>query len=991
MDCILISHCHNELIGDLNNTFPFLIQEILLNQDVYSTPGLLPAIGKLGNSMVACLGPDYVLGSENYEVCRSIVSELRAPDASGVRIKEDMLASALESVLYAQMLVLFAPTALPTSQHIRVLVATLPSRQPQLRRAAADTLRHLSEKDTSKVLDHNIESALFAALDGETDAVATQQLQASLQVLLVHGAGKEPSRWIALLGEVATSVPPTKSGSKEENMMDLEDPGSGLRTESVETPVDVVKASSLTPRLRTRAFAAKCLVEIPQLCMKEDSRHCDALSAVKRPNHDWLVLSTEKIVDIGFRMATGEVDCLRSCGVQILHNILKCVGDSKDPLSSKELLMYQYQAQYVSALRASLSTKDTSPAVNAAGFALAASFLEKGIDGGDSIVMEKLISLLCSPLSLWSTGSPDPTQIAYAEWVAAGARVALLESHAICATLGEDSMISSKTNLVNEVITRAQGPFYTILVECWTGLMEDAVVLYMEDAPCHQAHSLRLYGRLGTSKAPKLNKAAKGIQKSLMRAWPKILDATSYVLLKDRTVSHGNTGFSRHESLFEILVAFTYIPQYTECWTSTLRVMSRLLDKRYIKEGWIDDGKVLESALIVMNIVNRISDTIVENSAELVQLAARILKTLFVEVSKAGISARTRQLGAMLYSCLDTSVLKCPEGVKECISAFTEGLEIHAQKAGIIENVDFFLFHSISTGLRVLQTASLEQSMNIASQQISHALKIAASCVSFLGPASMVDPNVPSVEEILTYGAEASCKLLLDATSEQNVEKSKCAALCILYLGSLSSYKITTYNGQEGTAHDLTPTQNTCLIVLDRALYAGSASRDGVFDASLQWLESNPPPFWAISCIGTVFPHCIAALVEATEQHGQWSDFPHLQHALGVLCFACELGGEFAGICIRWTVPLMVKIASRFASDADTSMASLSVKYLTRLATGNAASEFKSAMSELPEKDRLHLHDVIKSNSRTTPRDPEVSKRKEGLQTLNLSRFRSSS
>jgi hypothetical protein len=50
----------------------------------------------------------------------------------------------LERVLYAQMLIIFAPHAVPAAAHLPLLLATLGSRQPALRRAAADTLRHLA-------------------------------------------------------------------------------------------------------------------------------------------------------------------------------------------------------------------------------------------------------------------------------------------------------------------------------------------------------------------------------------------------------------------------------------------------------------------------------------------------------------------------------------------------------------------------------------------------------------------------------------------------------------------------------------------------------------------------------------------------------------------------------------------------------------------------------------------------------------------------------
>ena len=47
---------------------------------------------------------------------------------------EDAAAAALETVSYAQMLVLFAPQAVPATAHLPLLLDTLPSRQPNLRR-----------------------------------------------------------------------------------------------------------------------------------------------------------------------------------------------------------------------------------------------------------------------------------------------------------------------------------------------------------------------------------------------------------------------------------------------------------------------------------------------------------------------------------------------------------------------------------------------------------------------------------------------------------------------------------------------------------------------------------------------------------------------------------------------------------------------------------------------------------------------------------------
>ena len=66
----------------------------------------------------------------------------------------DAMAAELERVLYAQMLVLFAPQAVLAVAHLPLLVHTLQSAQPSLRQAAAATLRHLAGESASLLPAH---------------------------------------------------------------------------------------------------------------------------------------------------------------------------------------------------------------------------------------------------------------------------------------------------------------------------------------------------------------------------------------------------------------------------------------------------------------------------------------------------------------------------------------------------------------------------------------------------------------------------------------------------------------------------------------------------------------------------------------------------------------------------------------------------------------------------------------------------------------------
>ena len=70
--------------------------------------------------------------------------------------------------------------------------------------------------------------------------------------------------------------------------------------------------------------------------------------------------------------------------------------------------------------RASLSA-GAAPSLQAAGASLAATFLEKGLAGGDAAVLERLMALLAAPLAQWAAA--QPTEPLYAEWVDVRAKV----------------------------------------------------------------------------------------------------------------------------------------------------------------------------------------------------------------------------------------------------------------------------------------------------------------------------------------------------------------------------------------------------------------------------------------------------------------------------------------------------------------------------------------------------------------------------------------
>ena len=80
----------------------------------------------------------------SYALPAHLSNRQHAQEQPGHTGSEDGTAAELERVLYAQMLVLFAPQAVATAAHMPLLTATLRASQPALRQAAAATLRHLA-------------------------------------------------------------------------------------------------------------------------------------------------------------------------------------------------------------------------------------------------------------------------------------------------------------------------------------------------------------------------------------------------------------------------------------------------------------------------------------------------------------------------------------------------------------------------------------------------------------------------------------------------------------------------------------------------------------------------------------------------------------------------------------------------------------------------------------------------------------------------------
>lgn len=999
-----------------------LTTRMLLHQEVYSIPGLLPALGRLANAIVAALGPDYVLGSPAYEACRSVVSELRAPG------NPDALSSSLEVVLYAQMMALFAPKALPTATHVAVLIATLPSKQPKIRKAVADTLRHVAERETDTVLALGVKvrSGLFEALNEETDDGTASQLRAVLTTLLKGGAPRQPGEWITMCGDIVTAKGPSSAADAgnvhfleekdvEENPVEQQQPQPA-------SPLPFERAKATQPRARTRAFAADCLLSI--------ANNKDIATSK-------LAAHASELVDLGFKMATAEGagSSLRPQGVRLLSALLSSLGDVPDPFSpnpsSKDGLLAQYRAQYVATLRSSLSPRlqsgstvvvslgeSAGPEVTAAATALAAGVIEKGLVGKeeDAGVLERLMALMCSPLSLKEYDG----EMQYAEWVGAGTRIAVLEFHARCAVLKAGEKAAA-------TVWQAQGPFLTLLVDRWIGLLHDGIVLEAVVFPTQQQNTskstiikrdrtqvghgvqastyrMALYG--STTKSTKTSiplladlVACEGVTHPLRRAWPVALDAATAVLLRDRTVSHGTAGRERHAALMDMALieisraGNTSVSRHGficsiednssnstgDCGrlVKALHSLSRCLGPRFLKAGWVD-GVVLSEHVIPL-ITSRLGNT----SCEVVYEVAFIL----AQVS-AGLDG-IPNCGDGVVEALAKAAIWClsheiPTSVEPSLATLAHCLALARQKMDAGDDatgaqVVRLTCRALAAGLEVL---ALKKSAAVFPTEIlgiasKHVGQTAVETVAAVRAGSQISREIDRILVATVEKAAAQTEAALMVKGRYDLVASNLA--CILGVCGVV--------GEENV-------EVKCAALVARAIESVdelSNEKTRVFEAVTEFFKRAPPPLWARRVAVTVIRPVMALLHRIALEDGlaNTKADQQLDVLTDVAVQACCVHGEMGKAVIPVLVAILIGLGDRFPAPVVSAMGTLGTDPTGRVA-------FRETVAALPNALKSKLQEILLSignnrletggRGRDAVQGEEVGKK---LPSLSLARFAS--
>ncbi|XP_043809967.1 protein SWEETIE isoform X3 [Manihot esculenta] len=539
---------------------------------------LQQGVGRLINAIVAVLGPELAPGSIFFSRCKSVIAEISSWQET---------ATLLESVRFTQQLVLFAPQAISVHSHVQTLLRTLSSRQPTLRHLAVSTLRHLIEKDSVSVIDEQIEDNLFRMLDEETDSEIGNLVRATIMRMLFASCHSRPFHWILICrkmvlatstrqlaevnsdtGDYADSDSQLNFGEDDENMVSGSkgNPVQGYAYEASKSHVSPSRDKHL--RYRTRVFAAECLSHLPRAVGKNPT-HFDLSLARKRPtgvkSEDWLVLHVQELISLAYQISTIQFENMRPIGVGLLTTIVDKFETTPDPDLPGHLLLEQYQAQLVSAVRTSLDTS-SGPILLESGLQLATKIMTTGILGGDQVAVKRIFSLISRPLNEFN----DIYYPSFAEWVSCKIKIRLLAAHASLKCYTFAFLRRHHSGVPDEYL--ALLPLFSksssILGKYWIGVLKDYSYIF-------------LYLNLNKNWKPLLD----GIQSPLVssklvptldEAWPVILQA----LALDAVPSNANGGFrksientSRNSLISNYSMVELELEEYRFLWSFALLVL----------------------------------------------------------------------------------------------------------------------------------------------------------------------------------------------------------------------------------------------------------------------------------------------------------------------------------------------------------------------------------------------------------------------------------
>ncbi|KAM4662617.1 HEAT repeat-containing protein 5A [Discoglossus pictus] len=410
-----------------------------------SHPEVHRSLGRCLSALLNTLGPE-LQGSGD------AVSALRSNCLLGCSVMQenpDCLVQA-QAISCLQQLHLFAPKHVNLSSLVPTLCVNLCSPHLLLRRAVVACLRQLAQREAAEVSEHamtvakdgqedfctdmnmrelGLEGVLLSLLDKGSDPHLLQDIKETLLHMQNRTGLSRLSFWLRLHKDVLSAsadfqvVASVDTTQEEESERAYSD--SVLTTKKEDD-----SAPSVSPRWRTRVFSMQCVCLLVAQCEGESSAHYDMEKAQemkdKEPERDFLVLHLQDLIRMSFMAATDHSEQLRLVGLQALLLIIHKFSAVPEPEFPGHLILEQYQANVLAAVRPAFSA-DTPPDVTATACQVCSAWLASSIvrDPSD---LHRVHQLLLSSLSRVQSAKETPT--VYSESTTAMESLAVLKAWA---------------------------------------------------------------------------------------------------------------------------------------------------------------------------------------------------------------------------------------------------------------------------------------------------------------------------------------------------------------------------------------------------------------------------------------------------------------------------------------------------------------------------------------------------------------------------------
>ncbi|XP_044127665.1 HEAT repeat-containing protein 5A [Bufo gargarizans] len=500
------------------------------------------SLGRCLSALLNTLGPELqsrgelVVSQRNYCLLACSVMQENA----------DCLVQA-QGIACLQQLHMFAPKHVNLSSLVPTLCVHLCSPHLILRRAVLACLRQLAQREAAEVSAHamamakdgeeefrmdvnmrelGLEGVLLTLLDRETDPQLCQDVKETLlHMQSCTGLGRL-SFWLKLHKDILSASADFAAVASVDATQD-EDCEQSCSDSVLTSKKEESSTLSVSPRWHTRVFSMECVSMLVSQCVREGGAHFNMAEAQemkhKEPDRDFLVLHLQDLVRMSFMAATDHSEQLRMVGLQALLLVIQCFSSVSEPEFPGHLILEQYQANVVAAVRPAFNS-DTHPDVTAMACQVGSAWLASGVvkDASD---LQRVQQLLLSSLSRVQV--MKETSSVYCESTTTMETLAVLKAWAeVYIAAVERTEGRSASDPGDSLLSLVQADI-TTLSKLWLSALQDHALLTLPPECSHQLPSPG--GMFYTSET------SGAARPHYLVSWAPILHATSLWL--------SNTGF----------------------------------------------------------------------------------------------------------------------------------------------------------------------------------------------------------------------------------------------------------------------------------------------------------------------------------------------------------------------------------------------------------------------------------------------------------------